>query len=190
MTPPMSDLLRAASVQAVPVVRAVDDGWLGAPTPCAEYDVRALLNHLFAVVVNFQPLAAKKDADLAAAPDRLTGDWRDRFAGETVRLAEAWAAPGAEDGVTGRMSMPARTVAGLALMDLTVHAWDLARATGGGFTPDPECVRELDRLLAEMGPAGRRMGAFGDPVPVPEGATGFERLLAGTGRDPRWSPPV
>ncbi|WP_348772298.1 hypothetical protein [Streptomyces sp. SS52] len=56
-------------------------------------------------------------------------DWRAAFAREADALVAAWAAPGAEEGTTGQMEMPARTVAHMALLDLTVHAWDLAVAT-------------------------------------------------------------
>ncbi|HBF83828.1 MAG TPA: TIGR03086 family protein, partial [Streptomyces sp.] len=55
----ISELLDAAAARTCPVVRAVDDAQLTAPTPCGEYDVRALLNHLFQVVTNFQALAAR-----------------------------------------------------------------------------------------------------------------------------------
>ncbi|MEU4684792.1 TIGR03086 family metal-binding protein [Streptomyces xinghaiensis] len=192
MTTKISELLEAAARQAVPVVRGIRDDQLGAPTPCPDYTVRDLLNHLLHVVIGFQALAARKEADFATTPDHLarTGDgWRDAFAEETARLAAAWAVPGAEEGRTGAMDLPARTVGHMILLDLTAHPWDLARATGQEFTPDPDCVRELAAPVAEMVPMGRRYGAFGEPVPVPDGASEFERLLALIGRDPRWTPP-
>ncbi|WP_030547114.1 TIGR03086 family metal-binding protein [Streptomyces albus] len=192
MTTKISELLEAAARQAVPVVRSIGDERLGAPTPCADYTVRDLLNHLLHVVIGFQALAARKEADFATTPDHLAriGDgWRDAFAEETERLAEAWAAPGAEEGRTGAMDLPARTVGHMILLDLNVHAWDLARATGQGFTPDPDCVRELAGPVAEMAPMGRQYGAFGEPVPVADDAPEFERLLALIGRDPAWTPP-
>ena len=189
MTKQISDLLESAAHRAVPVVRGVTDAQLGAPTPCAEYDVRDLLNHLTHVVVEFQKLAAKQDADFTSTPGYVDGgDWRARFAEETARLAEAWAAPGAEEGETGQMTMPARTVGGLALIDLTVHPWDLARSTGQDFTPDPACVDELTVLLEHLAPGARQAKVFGEPYPVPEGASAFEALLATTGRDPHWRP--
>ncbi|MFI8323481.1 TIGR03086 family metal-binding protein [Streptomyces sp. NPDC085529] len=186
---PLGDLLRAAAERAVPLVAATDDSALGASTPCAEYDVRDLLNHLFAVVVQFQALAAKREADFSATPDRLAEpDWRERFAAETGRLVEAWTAPGAEEGTSGAMGLPARTVGSMALLDLTVHAWDLARATGREFEPDPEVVAGLVDEVAGMAPMARKMNVFGDPVEPPAGASVFERLLATTGRDPRVRP--
>lgn len=190
MTKKISDLLDAAAHQAVPVVRGVTDDRLGARTPCAEYDVRDLLNHLFHVVVSFQELAARRDVDFSSTPDYLGegGDWRARFAAETDALTAAWAAPGADEGVAGQMNLPARTVASLALTDLTIHPWDLARATGQDYAPDPAAVQELFVLAEQMGPMARESKQFGEPVPVPEDAPPFDRLLAATGRDPRWSP--
>jgi len=188
--PPISALLAAAAQAALPILRAVRDDQLGRPTPCSEYDVRALLNHLFQVVVAFQTLAAKKDVDFSHTPDRLGeygAQWPDRFADETVRLVEAWAAPGAEDGLTGGMQLPARTVGAMVLLDLTVHAWDVARAIGRAYAPAAGCVTELRALAARMAPTARTMNVFADPVPVPLGASDLDVLLAETGRDPHWT---
>ncbi|WOX22843.1 TIGR03086 family metal-binding protein [Streptomyces solicathayae] len=186
----ISDLLDVAAAQAVPVLRGIgsDEKLLGARTPCAEYDVRALVNHLFQVVVQFQELAAKRDADFSASPDYVAeggGAWADRFEAETRKLVAAWAEPGAEEGASGSMGLPARTVGSMALLDLTVHAWDLARATGRPFEPDPAVVDGLAPEVERMAPMGRRMNVFGDAVSVGDSATAFERLLAVTGRDVR-----
>ncbi|MFJ3598024.1 TIGR03086 family metal-binding protein [Streptomyces sp. NPDC090126] len=188
MTQTIGELLETAADRALPVVRGIDDARLGDPTPCAAYDVRALLNHLFQVVVNFQALAARKDADFGGEPEFVTGDWRARFGDETARLVEAWSVPGVEEGTTGRMGLPARTVGLMVLGDLTVHAWDLARATGGDFEPERGVLDEVGPGLAAMAPQAREMKVFGEPFPVPGSATAFERLLAVTGRDPGWRP--
>ncbi|MEU4091423.1 TIGR03086 family metal-binding protein [Streptomyces sp. NPDC026673] len=190
MTTRTGELIAAARDRALPVVRALPDDALDVPTPCAEYDVRHLLNHLFHVVVGFQALAAREEADFSVTPDRLTeyGDgWRERFEKETALLADAWSVPGADEGVAGSMNLPAHTVGAMALLDLTVHAWDLARATGLPYAPDADGLRALEELVAAMGPTARTMGVFGEPAPVPAGASAFEALLASTGRDPRWN---
>lgn len=188
MTNTISDLLEAASERAVPVVRGIADDQLAGTTPCAEYDVRALANHLLHVVISFQLMAAKKDVDFSSVPQFIEGDWRARFADETAVLATAWAAPGAEEGTSGSMGMPARTLGQMILGDLTVHAWDLARATGQRFTPDAVVVGELAESFGALAPTARKMGAFGEAFPVPDGAPQFDRLLALTGRDPHWQP--
>ncbi|MEU8564287.1 TIGR03086 family metal-binding protein [Streptomyces cyaneofuscatus] len=190
MTQTIGALLEAAAGRALPVVRGIDDGQLGRRTPCEEYDVRALLNHLFLVVVNFQALAAREEVDFGHQPEFVTGDWRARFGAETARLVEAWSVPGAEEGTAGQMGLPARTVGLMVLGDLTVHAWDLARATGAEFVPDPGVVEEVGPGLAALAPQAREMKVFGEPFPVGAGATAFERVLAVTGRDPGWSGPA
>lgn len=81
----------------------------------------------------------------------------------------------------------------MVLLDLTVHIWDLARATGQEYVPEGEALAVVERLagtVAELAPTARSMGVFGEAVPEPAGASAFERLLAATGRDPRWAAPV
>lgn len=189
MTYRISDLLDAAAGRALPVVRGLPDDRLGDPTPCRDYTVADLTNHLFQVVVNFQALAAKEAVEWPESPDFLHGDWRAELAAETARLVKAWAEPGSEEGVSPGMGLPARTVGQMALLDLTVHAWDLARATGQDFDPAPEVLPDLEQLVEMMGPTGRGMGVFAEPVDAAEDAGRFERLLASTGRDPGWTPP-
>jgi uncharacterized protein (TIGR03086 family) len=179
-------LLGLAAERAVPVVAGIADGDLGRATPCAEYSVRELVNHLWQVLVQFQRLAAKESSEFGEAPDRVAGDagWRDGFAREAAALVAAWSVPGAEEGRTGAMDMPARLVGSMALLDLTVHAWDLARATGRSYEAAPEVVGPLAAAVAELSPTARKMNVFGPEVEVAADAAPFERLLASTGRRP------
>ncbi|MBO0917031.1 TIGR03086 family metal-binding protein [Streptomyces laculatispora] len=185
----ISELLDAAAEGALPVVRGIDDSRLSDPTPCAQYDVRALVSHLTQVVVNFTALAARQEVEFGETPDAVTGDWRKRFGEQTAALVDAWARPGAEDGTAGSLGFPARTVGHMALSDLTVHVWDLARATGQEFVPDADVVSELATAMVAMAPKAREAKVFGEPFPVPEGASPFARVLALTGRDPDWQRP-
>ncbi|MEU5891872.1 TIGR03086 family metal-binding protein [Streptomyces sp. NPDC047461] len=183
----IGELLDMARNRAVPVLRGIPDAALSAPTPCAEYDVKALVNHLFQVIVQFQRLAVKEASDFGQTPEGITEspEWRERLMGEADRLVAAWSTPGAEEGTTGAMNMPARLVGSMALLDLTVHVWDLARATGQDYAgADEAVVTELSGAVDELAPTARTMGVFGEPVPEAEGASAFERLLARTGRDP------
>ncbi|RKE20825.1 TIGR03086 family metal-binding protein [Streptomyces sp. TLI_171] len=186
MTTQISTLLQAAADRTVPVVRALPDEALTGPTPCEGYDVRELTRHLLQVVQNFQVLAAKGDTDWSQAAPELTGDWRARFAAETAKLVAAWGEPGADQGVAGAMGMPAGTVGGMALLDLTVHGWDLARAAGLPYEPAPEAVAALGPLVADLAPNARKTGVFGEPVDY-AGDDPFEALLALSGRDAGWT---
>ncbi|MDI3385890.1 TIGR03086 family metal-binding protein [Streptomyces sp. B-S-A8] len=190
MTKSISELLDTAGVQAVAVIRGIEDGQLGQRTPCSEYDVRALVNHLTQVVVQFQALAVKQDAEFGETPDAVGrgDDWRDRFGEETRRLAAAWGEPGAEEGTTGAMNFPARTVGHMVLGDLAVHAWDLARATGRDHVIEPVVLTELVSAYEGLAPAARQAGVIGEPVAVPADAPEQDRLLGALGRDPHWRP--
>lgn len=190
MNDSISTLIETAADDALPVLRGVRDDQLALPTPCAEYDVQGLLDHLFQVMTNFQVLAAKGESDFGTAPERLGDDRRERFTAEIAGLIKAWAAPGAEDGLTGGMNMPARTVGAMALGDLVVHSWDLARATGQPYEPAAAVVRMLCTEFTALAPTARQMGVFGAPFPVGEDAAPFDALLAETGRDPAWRPAV
>ncbi|MFF5176761.1 TIGR03086 family metal-binding protein [Micromonospora sp. NPDC000316] len=183
-----SDLLAAAAPRTVGVVRGIADDQLDLPTPCHEYLVRDLLNHLFEVVVNFQELAAKRPVEWAEKPEHLGVGWRDRFAVEVDRLIAAWSEPSTLEGVSPGMGMPQAVVGGMALLDLTVHGWDLAVATGKPYQPASEAVAELHGLVEQLGPTARKMGVFADPPPTATTPTppDLDHLLAQTGRTPTW----
>ncbi len=182
-----SDLLAAAAPRTVAVVRGIADDQLGLPTPCSEYTVRDLMNHLFEVVVNFQRLAAKRPAEWADKPDFLGDGWRDRFETETHRLTDAWADPSSLEGVSSGMGLPQATLGDMVLLDLTVHGWDLAVATGQPYQPAPEAMGVLHGLVDQLGPNARKMGVFAEAVPARADLPDLDRLLAGTGRDPAWA---
>ncbi|MEU2612229.1 TIGR03086 family metal-binding protein [Micromonospora sp. NPDC007271] len=189
MTTKTSELLAVVAPRTVTVVQGISDDQLDLPTPCPEYTVRGLLNHVYDVVVNFQALARRQEVDWSAKTDHLTDGWRDGFAAETVRLIEAWSDPAALEGVSPGMGLPQETVGEMALIDLTVHGWDLARATGQPEAEvDPAVLAAGHGFMDRMGETGRRMGAFGEPVPTAVDATGLDRLLGRTGRDPAWLP--
>ncbi|MEU7850932.1 TIGR03086 family metal-binding protein [Micromonospora parva] len=186
MSTQTSDLLAAAAPGTISVVRGISDDQLDLPTPCQDYLVRDLLNHLFQVVVNFQDLAEKRQVEWVEKPDHLAQGWRDRFEVETGRLVAAWSEPSTLEGVSPGMGMPQSVVGGMALLDLTVHGWDLAVATGQPYHPAPEAVAALHTLVEQLGPTARKMGVFADPV-LPETPTSdLAHLLTQTGRTPTW----
>ncbi|MEU8161407.1 TIGR03086 family metal-binding protein [Micromonospora parva] len=190
MSTQTSDLLAAAAPATIGVVRGISDDQLDLPTPCQDYLVRDLLNHLFQVVINFQDLAEKRQVEWAEKPDHLADGWRDRFEVETGRLIAAWSKPSTLEGVSPGMGMPQSVVGGMALLDLIVHGWDLAVATGQPYHPAPEAVAELHALVEQLGPTARKMGVFADPVPpatpTETPTSDLAHLLTQTGRTPAW----
>ena len=132
----------------------------------------------------------------SADGSNLQEGWRDRIAAERLaELGEAWTDPAAYEGMTqaGPIEMPAEIAALVAIDEVTVHAWDLAVATGQHYDGDPVAVAAAHGFASSFEPpeggAADDGGLFGPPVPVPDDAPALDRLLGATGRDPRWSPP-
>ena len=186
--------LAPAVAEVARVVAAVRDDQLTDPTPCAGTSVAALLDHFLGLTLAFR-LAAEKTpppGGPSADADALPGDWRTRLPEQLDALAAAWRAPGAEEGVTeaGGIRMPARTMGAVALNEVLVHGWDLARATGQPYRADPVAAEVCLALAEEFAGAPEvRDGLYGPVVSVPDDAPVFDRLLGQTGRDPAWTPP-
>lgn len=187
-------MARAAS-SAVAVARNVRPDQLDRPTPCPDWDVRALANHLMFWSAFRSELAARKlrapaDDPLTERTDLTRGDWAETMAAQLDKAVAAWAEPGAVDGDTGLDggSMPARMIGMMMVGELVVHGWDLARATGQPIETDPTVLEAVHGMAAAMGPQGREMGVFGAEVPVPDSAPMLDRILGVSGRDPRWTP--
>lgn len=174
----------------------VSDDALGAPTPSFP-SVATLLDHLVGLTLAFR-VGAEKGEDPAPdgpSPDgsRLPTDWRQRLDRQLEDLVAAWRDPSAWSGMTtvGGVTMPGEVMGVVALDELVLHGWDLARATGQDFRCDPvstAAVLEFTRASAAPGEEADREGLFGPVVAVPEGASAFDRALGYAGRDPAWAP--
>ncbi|HEY5887543.1 MAG TPA: TIGR03086 family metal-binding protein [Acidimicrobiales bacterium] len=185
--------LTPATQRLADLVTNVDDGQLTAPTPCPDFAVGDLLDHLSTFAVAFRAAADKTvPADAGRPPPasaaNLGEDWRDRIPRELAEMAEAWARPEAWEGMTriGGMDTPAESAGVVALEEPVVHGWDLARATGQAFTV-PEAELEVVSGFFGSFPDEARGEAFGLPEAVSDGATGLDRAVAQAGRNPAWS---
>ncbi|MFB8400451.1 TIGR03086 family metal-binding protein [Streptomyces sp. NPDC055912] len=177
---------------------AVPDERLTDPTPCPDYAVRNLLGHLTGLAVAFRD-AARKDlgSTTDTSPDTavpsLPADWREVLPQVLDELAEAWRDPSAWTGMTraGGVDLPGGIAAAVAVDELVIHGWDLARATGQEYTPD---VTALDAahafLLAAAEDETRGGGIFGPVKSVPHDAPLLDRAVGLSGRDPGWTPGV
>jgi uncharacterized protein (TIGR03086 family) len=85
--------------------------------------------------------------------------------------------------------MPAPAVGELALIELMLHGWDVARAGGQTLEVPTALGAELLRCLEPTLEQGREFEVYGPPVRVPEGASAFSRALGLSGRDPDWQRP-
>jgi uncharacterized protein (TIGR03086 family) len=189
------DMMPATSV-AAEVVSQISDDQLSALTPCRGTTVADLLDHVNGLCLAFSAAAAK---DLAAASQppaadgaRLITDWRDRIPDRLARLAEAWQAAEAWQGMTraGGLDMPADVAGSVAINEVVVHGWDIAAATGQKYTCEPEVLQAAFTFVQSavaQNPNGSP-GLFGPPVAVPDTAPLLDRLIGLTGRDPAWRP--
>ncbi|MGY1743770.1 MULTISPECIES: TIGR03086 family metal-binding protein [unclassified Blastococcus] len=190
----MQRALAAAAAETARVVTAVRDDQLAGPTPCAGTSVAALLDHLDGLTLAFRLGAEKQPGGTASADAAaLTPDWRTRIPQRLDALAAAWRDPAAWEGdaEAGGVTMPAPAMAAVAVDEVLVHGWDLAVATGQDYRPDPGAAEAAFGFVSSVtadGPAPE--GLFGPPVPVPDDAPEFDRLLGRTGRDPAWCPPA
>lgn len=194
---PMIDLhLTAENLSAL--ITSVPDGELGRPTPCSEYTVGDLLDHIAGSTIAFGGAAAKADGPSATMgpqsdASNLDPDWRTTLPLRVKTLAEAWRDPEAWEGMTrvGGGELPGAVAGIITFGELTVHGWDLSKATGLLFEPDPAGLDALFELASQRlgsGNEGARGTAFGPAVPVPEDAPVPDRVLGMLGRDPAWSP--
>lgn len=166
------------------VVRGIRDDQLGDPTPCPDYTVADLVDHVRGLTTAFTHAATKEPLTDGAGDDLAVG---------LDRLAAAWAEPTAYDGVTmaGPIEMAAPQAALVALDEVVVHGWDLAAATGQPYAADPTAVAACTSFVAGFeAPDGAADDGslFGPPVPVADDADPLSRLLGLTGRDPAWRP--
>ncbi|MEU3007022.1 TIGR03086 family metal-binding protein [Streptomyces sp. NPDC007020] len=173
----------------------VDDGSLDGPTPCPAYAVRELLGHLTGLATAFRD-AARKDLgpSTATPPDAalpvLEDDWREALPQRLEEVAAAWRAPDAWTGMTraGGIDLPGEVAGVVALNELVIHGWDLARSTGQPYAAGEAELRSCEALLAPDADDPDRGGIFAPPLPVAADAPLLDRVIALSGRRPDWWP--
>jgi uncharacterized protein (TIGR03086 family) len=167
------------------VDRVGTDQWSG-PTPCADWDVRTLVNH-----VTYEQLWAPHlvaGETVADVGDRYDGDVlgdhpATAIRGATQQSMAAFAGSDLDAPVhLSYADVPCREYLTQMLTDAEVHGWDLAVATGQDATLDPEIVAALLPSILEQEEAIRGSGMFGEAVPVGDDADDGTRLLAVLGR--------
>ena len=83
--------------------------------------------------------------------------------------------------------MPSRAIGGMIVIEMSVHAWDLASATGQTLTLDEDLLAYLHEEVTASAEMGRQYGVYGPEVAVPASASTLDRILGLTGRDPAWA---
>jgi uncharacterized protein (TIGR03086 family) len=194
-TPPekTADLLTEVLTELAPVVGGITDDQLHDPTPCTDYDVAQLRQHVLGWLAIFaagfadpagQAPAASTDgyqlpadpaAEVCAAASTISQAIRAGAASRPLRL--------------GGSGMPGDMALSMILWEYQVHGWDLARATGQPWSPPAAAAQESlafapGMLTSDYQGDGK---AFGPRVPVPADAAPLDRLVGLSGRDPGWT---
>jgi uncharacterized protein (TIGR03086 family) len=182
----MTDLYARALDQASRIVDGVRQDQLGSPTPCTDWDVRTLLNHM--VSGNWNAAAVAEGKPRLQGQDDLLGDNPGEAYQQSAAAAkQAWQKPGRLE-QTYEMPMgtlPGQAVLGVRLLETVTHGWDLAAASGQRPTFDDDVVRAATEI-AQSNLGGERPPGFpfapaveaGDELPA------IDRLAAFMGRQP------
>ena len=194
-------ILDRAVATAEAVIAGVGPEQLTDPTPCTEMDVRTLLTHLLGVLDRVAALGNGEDPFAVPETSVVDDRWAEAWMESARRAADAWG----DDAVLGApISLPwiegtGAEVLATYLSELTVHTWDLAKATGQEPDWDDTVVTaalesrqilpaENRRALYEEISAAMGLDEvavpFAEAVPVPDDAPAIDRLVAWNGRDP------
>jgi uncharacterized protein (TIGR03086 family) len=178
----LAEVLEHAFQGAHRVIAGVTPDQYGNATPCPEWTVRDLMEHMIGVVAGIGAAAAGS----APEPFALATDPAAQFADVASATLTAWRADGVMDRIVdgGAGPMPGQVLAGINLLDTATHTWDLATATGQDATlPDDVAVAALDASRAIVS-AEIRPGRFGAEVSCDPAADATARLVAFLGRTP------
>jgi uncharacterized protein (TIGR03086 family) len=187
-------LFMSAGRVATAIISWVTPDQLDQRTPCDQFDVATLLDHLCLVAPRIASLG-RGTPDYTRDEAGTTG-WplRDIVVAWSAGLADAGQAWSDPASLTRTLELPWATMPGSAVLtmylsEVIVHTWDLARATGQPVEFDPEAVELSLAFMHDALPAEIRSGEtpFGPVVAVPDGADALDRLIGWTGRDPNWS---
>lgn len=185
-----------ASVRVAAMVNDVD---MARPTPCAGWTIGDLLAHMTVQHDGFAAAATGEGADL--------GRWQSRYFDPETLVAEYVLAAGRVmdlfndpdvldrafflPQISTRAMFPARQAIGLHLVDYLVHGWDVARAIGVRYDPEPDLVHSALAIARTVPDDERRLrrGAAFRPARPALAATGsLDEVLAWLGRYPGWTP--
>ena len=190
--------IEPAAQRMADLVRGVPDQMLDAPTPCPAYNLGDLLDHVGGAALAFTGAARKETGDATSQgpsgdASRLGDDWQERIPRDVAALSDAWRDPEAWDGMTkaGGVDLPGGVAGLVALDELVIHGWDIARASGQRYEPDRESLEAVHGFVSQFSETGQeaaRAGLFGPVVDVPDDAPMLDRVIGLTGRDPDWSP--
>jgi uncharacterized protein (TIGR03086 family) len=174
------DLLESVLDKTEGIIAGVRPDQVRLPTPCADFDVARVVDHLVGWASSFAARLSGGTFEGDPNDYRAGADPVADFHDAAGTIAGAY-----RDGGEAAAQLPV----GILLMEFVVHGWDLATATGQtvSFTP-AEADRALDTGQQMLKPEYRGPGkTFGYEAEVPDSASSVDRLVAFLGRSPGWT---
>ena len=156
---------------ALATIRTED---LHKPTPCGDWTVRELADHLAAAPEHFLQMARREEVDWSAGAEVVDGGWAAHFRAHADDLIHHW------------HGQPADQVAQAdwQTAEIATHTWDLVQALSRPTSLDDE-VAERGLAFMQQGLTSENRGdAFAAEVTVPDDAGAYERLAGFAGRTP------
>jgi uncharacterized protein (TIGR03086 family) len=184
-TPSVEDLERASAAVGQLIARLAPDQW-NAPTPCSEWSVRDVVNHL--VVMNWV-FVALLDGDPMPerGADHLGDDPMGAYRVSAAALHDAFRRPGVLErsfaGPLGSATGAERLM--IRLYDLLTHGWDIAQAIGTSADLPDDLAQQALVFARDQVSTQSRAGRFGEPQPAGDTASAIEQLAAFLGRRAR-----
>jgi uncharacterized protein (TIGR03086 family) len=186
-------LMAAAAAEAARVVagaaKAANTKNLEQTTPCTDWDLRTLLNHM---ILWTSYSAERRAYGESVAEDLMSKDftaepgYAQAYQAQIAKAVDAWSKPEAWEGDRNVMgsATPAADIAALLIAEMVLHGWDIAQATGQDYHCDDAVARNVLQTVEAQGELFRQYQGFAAIVPVPADATAFDRALSLSGRDP------
>lgn len=178
------------------VLTNVTDDQLRAPTPCERMRLDELVAHVGGLALAFAAAARKDFGPLTDTPPEvgahpLDDDWRTSYPARLTELARAFGDPSAWEGMTraGAVDFPGEVAGIVALTEVVVHGWDVARASGQPYGIDADTAAAMLPHVTQIAAADPVEGLFEPAVPVADDAPVLDRIVALIGRDPAWRAP-
>lgn len=186
----ITELHRRTVATFVSRLGAVDDRW-DARTPCSDWDVRALVNHVVGEDLWTVPLMG--GATVEEVGGRFDGDVLGDDPVATGQVAGEAAIEAAAEGLAANRTVhlsfgdfPAAEYAYQLAADHLIHGWDLAAAIGSDRRLDPELINAVAEWFAEREELYRSAGAIAERPPGDPPSDPQDRLLQAFGRQPEW----
>ncbi|HEY6664277.1 MAG TPA: TIGR03086 family metal-binding protein [Propionibacteriaceae bacterium] len=170
------------------VIKGAAGADLATATPCDGFSLRTLLTHFTGTTGAFAYAGKTRSLDAndpwGSTVQLNEDEWPEQLTANLDAISAAWCQQDTWQGTISGTVMPARSLGEMALIEVLLHGWDVARATDQQVDVSDALGAELLRCVAETADLGRQVGAYGTKVPVADNASDFAKALGLAGRSP------